>query len=421
MAKGGSGIEKRLEAVMPKEAPLNGDAPADDDNTGDAPVGPRRRVSEMQAKLHRWAVADPGRRFDDLFNLVHDPATLMMAWDRVATNRGANTAGSDGWTVTRIETEVGVTRFLDDLRMQIKSGEFRPQPVRERKIPKPGGSGKVRRLGIPTVADRVVQAALKLVLEPIFEADFEPVSYGFRPERRAHDAIAEIHLFGTKGYRWVLDADIEACFDSIDHAALMDRVRVRVKDKRVVRLVKAFLKAGILTELGDFEDTGTGTPQGGIFTPPTQWITRTMVALRVGLGLVVGEGGVGAVADRDAVPDGDLLGSDEDVLDQQPQHSLTLLDAGDLGRVAQLGEEALEVVGEFEVELTVGELGVEGVDLAAQAGFARPQVGHPAAQLVDGEQVFLERLDHVHDRLGGLGELRGRMPDLRAHETGLRG
>jgi RNA-directed DNA polymerase len=125
----------------------------------------------------------------------------------------------------------------------------------------------VRRLGIPTVADRVVQAALKLVLEPIFEADFEPVSYGFRPERRGHDAIAEIHHFGTKGYRWVLDGDIEACFDSIDHVALMDRVRLRVKDKRVLRLVKAFLKAGILTELGDYEDTDTGTPQGGILSP----------------------------------------------------------------------------------------------------------------------------------------------------------
>jgi RNA-directed DNA polymerase len=221
----------------------------------------------MQAKLHRWAAADSGRRFDDLFNLVHDPTTLIVAWDRVAANRGAKTAGSDGWTVARVEREVGVSAFLDDLRLLLKSGEFWPQPVRERKIPKPGGSDKVRRLGIPTVRDRVVQAALKLVLEPIFEADFEPVSYGFRPERRAHDAIAEIHHFGTQGYRWVLDADIEACFDRIDHAALMDRVRVRVKDKRVLRLVKAFLKAGILTELGDHEDTHTGTPQGGILSP----------------------------------------------------------------------------------------------------------------------------------------------------------
>ena len=252
---------------MPKDAPPNGAAPTSEDNSGDVPVGPRRRVSEMQAKLHRWAVTDPGRRFDDLFNLVHDPATLIVAWDRVATNRGAKTAGSDGWTVTRIEAEVGAPQFLDDLRMQIKSGEFGPEPVRERKIPKPGGSGKVRRLGIPTVADRVVQAALKLVLEPIYEADFEPVSYGFRPERRAHDAIAEIHLFGTKGYQWVLDADIEACFDRIDHVALMDRVRARIKDKRVLRLVKAFLKAGILTELGEVEDTDTGTPQGGILSP----------------------------------------------------------------------------------------------------------------------------------------------------------
>jgi hypothetical protein len=125
----------------------------------------------------------------------------------------------------------------------------------------------LRKLGIPTVADRVVQAALKLVLEPIFEADFVPVSYGFRPMRRAHDAIAEIHQYGTQGYRWVLDADIEACFDSIDHAALMDRVRIRVKDKRVLLLVKAFLKAGVLTELGENKDTNTGTPQGGILSP----------------------------------------------------------------------------------------------------------------------------------------------------------
>jgi RNA-directed DNA polymerase len=245
---------------MPKDAPVNTGASLE------LPVGPRQRVSEMQAKLHRWAVADPGRRFDDLFNFVCDPATLLMAFDRVAGNTGSRTPGVDGLTVTDVEERVGMPGFLDDLRAQLKAGAFRPQPVRERKIPKPGGSGKLRKLGIPTVADRVVQAALKLVLvlEPIFEADFVPVSYGFRPMRRAHDAIAEIHLYGTQGYRWVLDADIEACFDSIDHVALMDRVRRRVKDKRVLGLVKAFLKAGVLTEVGDREDTHTGTPQGGL-------------------------------------------------------------------------------------------------------------------------------------------------------------
>ena len=118
-----------------------------------------------------------------------------------------------------------------------------------------------------------MQAALKLVLEPIFEADFEPCSYGFRPRRRAQDAIAEIHYFGTHGYRWVLDADIEAAFDNLSHPALLGRMRARVKDKRVLALVKAFLKAGVLTEFGEHQDTWTGTPQGGILTPPTQVAT----------------------------------------------------------------------------------------------------------------------------------------------------
>jgi RNA-directed DNA polymerase len=148
-----------------------------------------------------------------------DPATLIVAFARVAGNRGARTAGVDGLTVADVEAQVGVPGFLDDLRTQLKSGTFRPLPVRERTIPKPGGSGKVRRLGIPVITDRVVQAALKLVLEPIFETDFEPVSYGFRPKRRAQDAIAEIQFYGTHGYRWVLDADIQACLDAWSHCS----------------------------------------------------------------------------------------------------------------------------------------------------------------------------------------------------------
>jgi RNA-directed DNA polymerase len=161
---------------MPEDASLNGDAPRS------MPDGLWVRVSEMQAKLHRWAVADAGRRFGDLFNFVYDPATLIMAFDRVAGNRGARTPGVDGLRVADIEEYVGVPGFLDDLRAALKDGSFRPLPVRERKIPKPGGSGKVRSLGIPTVADRVVQAALKLVLEPIFEANFCRSLTGFGPD-----------------------------------------------------------------------------------------------------------------------------------------------------------------------------------------------------------------------------------------------
>jgi len=245
---------------MLQDAPPNGGAPGPAE-------GPWSRVAGIQAKLHRWAAADPGRRFDDLFNLVHDPATLMVAFARVAGNKGAATPGIDGVTASYVEREVGVPGFLDDLRAALKDGSFRPLPVRERMIPKPGGSGKLRRLGIPAIADRVIQAALKLVLEPVFEADFKPCSYGFRPRRRAQDAIAEIHFYGTHGYRWVLDADIEAAFDNVSHSALLDRVRARVKDKRVLALVKAFLKAGVLTETREHRDTLTGTPQGGILSP----------------------------------------------------------------------------------------------------------------------------------------------------------
>jgi RNA-directed DNA polymerase len=204
----------------------------------------------MQTKLHRWAAADSGRRFDDLFNFVYDPATLLVAFERVAGNHGAATAGIDGMTVADVERAVGIPGFLEDLRASLKQGTYRPLPVRQRMIPKPGGSGKLRKLGIPTIADRVVQAACKLVLEPIFEADFLPVSYGFRPRRRAHDAIADIQRLGAQGYHWVLDADIEACFDAIDHTTLLGRVRDRVKDKRLLALVKAFLKAGVMTETG---------------------------------------------------------------------------------------------------------------------------------------------------------------------------
>ena len=220
------------------------------------------RVLGIQTKLHRWATDDPDRRFDDLFNLVADPAFLTVAWDRVRGNQGARSAGVDGVKPNSI---VFGTALLEGLRAELKAHTFSPMPVRERLIPK--ASGKVRRLGIATARDRVVQASLKLVLEPIFEADFKPVSYGFRPKRRAHDAIAEIRLLASNSYEWALEGDITACFDEIDHTALMDRVRHRIGDKRVLGLVKAFLKAGILSEDGAERDNDTGTPQGGILSP----------------------------------------------------------------------------------------------------------------------------------------------------------
>ena len=224
-----------------------------------------RRVLEIQAKLHRWARDDPHRRFDDLFNLVADPAFLLVAWDRVRHNRGAKTAGVDGQSAHYVQAVVGVGEFLDRLRVSLKGRSFCPVPVRERMIPKAGG--KQRRLGIATITDRVVQASLTLVLEPILEADFLPCSYGFRPRRRAHDAIAEARYLAARSYEWIVEGDITACFDEISHPALMDRLRNRIADKRVLGLVKAFLKAGILGQDGTLRDSHTGVPQGGILSP----------------------------------------------------------------------------------------------------------------------------------------------------------
>ena len=248
---------------------MSEDAPV---NTGAAVVWPDDysaylAVRRMQTKLHRWAGEDASRRFGDLHNLIYDPAFLVHAWERVSSNAGARTPGVDKATVAWIEARIGVVTFLGRIRDSLKAGEFRPVQVRQVMIPK--ASGKLRKLGIPTVADRVVQTSLKLVLEPIFEAEFLPCSYGFRPNRRTHDAIAEIHHLASEpiNYRWVLEADIAACFDEIGHTPLLGRIRRRIKDKRVCALVKAFLKAGVMTAAGDREETITGTPQGGPLSP----------------------------------------------------------------------------------------------------------------------------------------------------------
>lgn len=220
------------------------------------------RVLNIQTKLHQWATDSPDRRFCDLFNLIADPAFLLVAWGRVRGNRGARTAGIDGVKPRSIADK---ERFLAELRVDLKAQQFEPLPVRQRMIPK--ASGKLRALGIPTARDRIVQASLKLVLEPIFEVEFHPCSYGFRPRRRAQDAIEEIRHFGRLSYEWILEGDIESCFDEISHPALMDRIRHRIGDKRVLRLVKAFLAAGVLSEDGMVRGAKTGTPQGGILSP----------------------------------------------------------------------------------------------------------------------------------------------------------
>jgi len=227
----------------------------------------RERVLGWQTKLHRWTGEDDQKRFADLFNLVCDPATLLVAWERVKRNRGSRTAGVDGVTRARIEQQ-GVEQFLGELRQSLKDRTYTPLPVREHVIPK-RGSGKVRKLGIPALADRVVQMALVLVLEPIFEADFCPTSYGFRPGRRAQDAIEQVRFFvnAPRSYEWVVEGDVKDCFGSIHHGLLMVELRRRVTDKRVLGLIRSFLGAGIMREHEPVAATPSATPQGGVLSP----------------------------------------------------------------------------------------------------------------------------------------------------------
>jgi RNA-directed DNA polymerase len=224
------------------------------------------RVLGWQTKLHRWAERDEQARFGDLFNLVCDPATLLVAWERVKRNRGSRTAGVDGQTRKQVE-QMGVEGVLAKLRQELKDGTYRPLPARERLIPK--RSGKLRSLGISTVRDRIVQTAAKLVLEPIFEAGFCPTSYGFRPGRRAQDAIEEVRFFinAPRSYEWVIEGDVEDCFGSLHQGFLMEQVRRRVTDKRVLALIRLFLAAGVMRELGSVTATPSGTPQGSSLSP----------------------------------------------------------------------------------------------------------------------------------------------------------
>jgi group II intron reverse transcriptase/maturase len=220
------------------------------------------KVRDLQRALYRTAKAEPGRRFHALYDKIYRSDVMEQAWVQVRRNRGV--AGIDRITLDAIE-QYGVPRMLDGLISNLKEGEYRPLPSRRVYIPKPGGR-EHRPLSIPTVRDRVVQTAMKTVLEPIFEADFAPSSFGFRPKRRAHDALQVLLDESFRGKRWVVESDIANCFEAIPHDRLMFAVGERICDQKVLRLVRSLLRAGVLED-GSVKHTVTGTPQGGGLSP----------------------------------------------------------------------------------------------------------------------------------------------------------
>ena len=221
------------------------------------------KVRELQRTLYRAAKADPGRRFHALYDKVYRRDVLERAWELVRANRGA--AGIDRQTIADVE-EYGAAKLLDELAADLKDGSYRTLPARRVYIPKPGRPTEQRPLSIPAVRDRVVQAATRIVIEPIFEADFLPCSFGFRPRRSQHDALQVLIDESWRGRRWAAETDIANCFGEIPHSGLMAAIEERISDRHLLKLLRAMLRAGVMED-GAVRRDQTGTPQGGVISP----------------------------------------------------------------------------------------------------------------------------------------------------------
>ncbi|MCL5612166.1 MAG: group II intron reverse transcriptase/maturase, partial [Chloroflexi bacterium] len=223
-------------------------------------------IRKTQESFARKAQTQPEHKFGDLYHLICREDWLSYALEKVLSNPGSRTAGIDKISRSDLREDEQKTAFIQMLQMQLKGGTYQPQPVKRRWIPK--ANGKQRPLGIPTLKDRVVQMALKMLLEPIWESDFLDCSNGFRPGRRTMDSIQVCRSRTTtqNKFLWIVEGDIEGCFDHVQHTILLKLVAKRIKDKHILTLIEAMLKAGLMED-GLFQHTEEGTPQGGILSP----------------------------------------------------------------------------------------------------------------------------------------------------------
>ncbi|WP_134687563.1 group II intron reverse transcriptase/maturase [Brevibacillus migulae] len=219
------------------------------------------KARQLWTTLYLCAKENPKRRFHALYDKIYRPDILAEAWRRVKSNKGSG--GVDGQSIQKIVEGYDESRFLNEIYMDLKQKKYRPLPVKRTFIPKP--DGKERPLGIPTIRDRVVQMATKMIIEPIFEADFKECSFGFRPKKNAHQAVAQIRKASKKAY-WVVDVDIKGYFDNINQEKLMKLVEMRINDRRVLKLIRNWLRAGVMED-DQFHETEWGTPQGGVISP----------------------------------------------------------------------------------------------------------------------------------------------------------
>jgi RNA-directed DNA polymerase len=360
------------------------------------------RLQDLQRRIYAKAKAEPSWRFWGLYVHVCKLETLRTAYAAAKANNGA--PGIDGVTFDTIEAS-GVEEFLQQLRDALLSRTYRPLRCRRQAIPKENGR-KVRILSIPAIRDRVVQGALKCLLEPIFEADFQPGSFGYRPKRSAHQAVDRVAEAIVQGKTRVVDLDLRSYFDSVRHDLLLAKVARRVNDADVLALLTQMLKAS----------GQAGVPQGGVMTPHTQKVIRMRLrrerpgagrwqAIRAGIGR----------ADGDRMPQRDRVAVDQHLFHDEPQDLLPLVHVQGLGPYPQIGAEPAERLGQLEVARVVHRGQLQGVELRRNGARLFLEFRHPLAELLQGRQPVLVRAEEPFTTLVQTGllalQLRGAGPE----------